>query len=154
MSVQAVSAKLFSEKGLIGNYPRWKRSNTPSAYTRTGLPTGGGFVLYPTGSVNFPIGGGAIACVLSSSASFEPLFRPLLPTRLAISVLASVVSDGSPGSCTFVDPLGILSWVDDRNRFAGGFESIELPFLELRMPDSGAVDSPSSPDASRDDGCN
>jgi hypothetical protein len=99
------------------------------------------------------MGGGAIAWVLSSSASFELLLRPLLPTRLAISVLASVVSEGSPGSSKLVDPLETLSWIDERSRLAGGFESIELLFLVLRMPDSAAVVSPSSPDASRDDGC-
>ena len=42
----------------------------------------------------------------------------------------------------------------DRNLFAGGFESIELPFLWLAPVDSGAVDSPSSPEASREEGCN
>ena len=32
--------------------------------------------------------------------------------------------------------------------------SMELPFLWLTPVDSGAVDSPSSPEASRDEGCN
>jgi hypothetical protein len=27
-----------------GTYPRWNKSNTPSAYTLTGRPAGGGFV--------------------------------------------------------------------------------------------------------------
>ena len=77
------------------------------------------------------------------------LFRPLRPILFAISVLPSVVSEGSPGS----DPLGILSPVDERNRFEGGLDaSIELPFLCFKL-DSGAVDSPSSAEASRDDVC-
>lgn len=105
--------------------------------------------MYPTGSVNLPMGGGAIICVFSSFSS-EMLFRPFFVTRFAISALPSVVSEGSPGSC---DPLGIFSWVDERNRFAGGLDaSIELPFLCFKLG-SGAVDSPSSPDASRDEFC-
>jgi len=134
-------------------------SKTPSAYILTGLPTGGGFVLYPTGWTISPIGGGAMETVFSFSAdgswSFEMLFRPFRPMRFAISVLPSVVSDGSPGSSALSFPLGIFSWVPDRNRFAGGLvESIEFVFLWFKLADSGAVDSPSSPDASRDDGCN
>jgi hypothetical protein len=66
-----------------------------------------------------------------------------------------VVSDGSPGSWTLSDPFVIFSCVLDRNLFAGGLvESIEFPFLWLMPVDSGAVDSPSSPEASRDEGCN
>jgi hypothetical protein len=104
--------------------------------------------LYPTGSVNCPTGGGAIVCGFSSS-TFEVFFRPFRPIRFAISVLASVVSEGSPGS----DPFGILSPMDERNRFEGGFDaSIELPFLCFKV-DSGAVDEPSSPEASLDDVC-
>lgn len=75
--------------------------------------------------------------------------------RVAISVLPSVVSDGSPGSWGLSDPFVIFSCVLDRNLFAGGLvESIEFPFLWPRPVDSGAVDSPSSPEASREDGCN
>ncbi len=51
-------------------------------------------------------------------------FRPLRAKRLAISVLPSVVSDGSPGSCAFPAPFVTFSCVDDRNLFGGG-----LPFL-------------------------
>jgi hypothetical protein len=70
-------------------------------------------------------------------------------------VLASVVSEGSPGSRMFSEPLDSLSCVDDRNLLAGGLpESRRPPFLWVKLPDSGAVDSPSSPDASRDDACN
>lgn len=87
--------------------------------------------------MSLPIGGGAIDCgnLSSSSSSLPFLFR----TRFSISSDASVLSDGSPGS-----PFGmiIFSCVDDRSRLAG--------FLTV---DSGAVDSPSSPDASRDDAC-
>jgi len=71
--------------------------------------------------------------------------------RLAMSVLPSVVSDGSPGS-----PFAAFSeFVDDLRRLLGGFvASSELAdFLCLELLDSGAVDSPSSPDASREDGC-
>jgi len=82
------------------------------------------------------------------------LFRDFRGTRLAISVLPSVVSDGSPGSWILLDPFVIFSCVLDRNLFAGGFESIELPFLWPAPVDSGAVDSPSSPEASREEGCN
>jgi len=82
------------------------------------------------------------------------LFRGFRPTRFAISVLPSVVSDGSPGSWTLSDPFVIFSCVLDRNLFAGGLESIEFPFLWPTPVDSGAVDSPSSPEASRDEGCN
>ena len=137
------------------NYPRWNRSKTPSAYTRTGLPTGGGLVLKPTGCVSLPIGGGAIDCNFSSPASLELLFRPFRAIRSAISVLASVVSEGSSGTCTFSEPFEPLSCVDGRNLLAGGsLESRRLPFFWPKMPDSGAVDSPSSPDASRDEACN
>lgn len=98
------------------------------------------------------MGGGAMVSGKFSSASLEVLLRPLRPTRLAMSVLPSVVSDGSPGSCKLVIPLGVFSFVEDRSLFAGGFPpSAPLCFLWLKLPDSGAVDSPSA-DASRDDG--
>ena len=85
--------------------------------------------------------------------------------RLAISILASVVSEGSPGSsCCMLDIgmplLGPFSAaVLDRvlGRFAGGFvESIDaVVFLCLLFGDGCAPDSspPSSPEASREEGC-
>lgn len=86
-------------------------------------------------------------CVLSSSV-VAMLLRPFLETRFSISTLPSVVSDGSPGSLVS-DPFA----VDERNLFAGGLDaSIELPFLCFKV--GSAADSPSSPEASRDDGCN
>jgi hypothetical protein len=51
------------------------------------------------------------------------------------------------------DPFVIFSCVLDRILFAGGFGSYELPFLWPAPMDSGAVDSPSSPEASREEGC-
>jgi hypothetical protein len=95
--------------------------------------------------------------VLAPSSSLGPLLLPLrfLAATHAMSTLASVVSDGSPGSCVAPTPFTTFSPLDERRRFEGGFvESIELPaFLCLRLVDSGAVVSPSSPDASRDDAC-
>jgi hypothetical protein len=101
------------------------------------------------------MGGGAMPCVFSSSALFEILFLAFRPTRLAISVLPSVVSDGSPGSCTLASPLGLFSFVEERSRFAAGGLPVSktLFFLLPRWLLSGAVDSPSSPEASRDEGC-
>jgi len=64
--------------------------------------------------------------------------------RSAISVLPSVVSEGSSRSCLLASPLSVFSLLDDLMRFAGG-----LP--PVKAPDSGAV---FSSDASRDDGCN
>lgn len=91
--------------------------------------------------------------------------------RLAMSVLASVVSDGSPGSSLLI--LGILdaAWAlvcsaevtldRVRGRLAGGTidESVDaIPFLCLPMVAAvgvkgAAESSASSPEASRDDGC-
>lgn len=76
-----------------------------------------------------------------------------------MSLLATVVSEGSPGS-SFAAPLavGTLPSPEDlRTRFGGGTEpaaSIEDCFLGLFDGAAGLVDSSaSSPDASRDDGC-
>lgn len=94
-------------------------------------------------------------CNFSSLASLELLFRPFRAIRSAISVLASVVSEGSPGSCKFSESFDTLSCVDARNLLEGGsLESTWLPFFWPNLPDSGAVDSPSSPDASREEACN
>ena len=75
-----------------------------------------------------------------------------------MSLLATVVSEGSPGS-SFAAPLavGTLPSPEDlRTRFGGGTVpavSIELCFLDLFDGTAGPVDSSaSSPDASRDDG--
>lgn len=76
-------------------------------------------VLNPTGCVNSPIIGGAMACVFSSSPSLERLFRPFCLSRFVMSVLASVVSDGSPESGAFSEPLDGLSCVDDRSLLGG-----------------------------------
>lgn len=64
-----------------------------------------------------------------------------------MSVLPSVLSEGSPGS-----PFGIFSCIEDRSLFAAGGLSVEATFLCLVVL-SGAVDSPSSPDASLDEAC-
>lgn len=86
-------------------------------------------------------------------AAALPLRVLLLETRSAMSTLASVVSLGSPGSteasAALSDELLLPRW-----RLLGG--CCELLESALRWPcegapeDSGAVVSPSSPDASRD----
>lgn len=93
---------------------------------------------------------------LSSSVSLPRLVL-FLATRSAISVLPSVVSEGSPGSfrssAPFAEDLSVL--VEDLILLLGGaFGSVELGvFLCFIATVSGAVDSPSSPEASRDDAC-
>lgn len=153
-------------------YPRWNRSNTPSAYTLTGLPAGGGFVLYPAGCVSLPIGGGAIvaeplpplpaalllALALLLSLAAEDFRLPLRATLSAMSTLASVVSLGSPGSTTWGE--ATAGWSElARWRLLGGWllppaaESVFLwvaAAVPVVRPDSGAVVSPSSAEASRD----
>ena len=145
-------------------HPKWNRSKTPSAYTLTGLPTGGGFVLYPAGSDKVPIGGGGIArfsVPFSFSLVISEGFLPLRPTLSAISTLASVVSLGSPGSAA--DWLLASAMALARSELArcllGGWAdrddevALSSCFRFWSLPDSGAVVSPSSPEASRDDGC-
>jgi hypothetical protein len=117
--------------------------------------------LYPTGCVNFPIGGGAIAVdfPLLTLPLLSPLSTtgrrnalPLRPTRSAMSTLASVVSLGSPGSTAVAGMIFEL----ERWRLEGGWtadaeESIFLwPGRVVVVADSGAVVSPSSAEASRD----
>ena len=84
--------------------------------------------------------------------------------RLAMSVLASVVSDGSPGSSFWMLGTGAplivgfsLTAADRvRARFEGGLAEstdVAVVFLCLEL-EVGAVDSSaSSPDASREEGC-
>lgn len=121
-------------------------------------------VWYPTGSCSPAFGGSFIA--ISPLVSPLPLLvepRWLLRLeRVSISALASVVSDGSPGSSKFMaggSPL--LLWVAAsaaaafdrvRGRLAGGlFESIELVALRCLVLLAGEV-ATSSPEASREDG--
>lgn len=129
--------------------------------------------MYPTGWVSLPIGGGAIAAVVLLLVMLLPLalaspplldvnFRlPLRVTRSAISTLASVVSLGSPGSRAWVWwPIALAavelggSWSElARWRLLGCAledESVFLWALAAVRLDSGAVVSPSSPEASRD----
>jgi len=84
------------------------------------------------------------------SALVETDFRlPLRVTRSAMSTLASVVSLGSPGSRA----CGTAIWSElERWRLLGWAALVESVFLwvpPVRL-DSGAVVSPSSPEASRD----
>lgn len=89
------------------------------------------------------------AALLAAALPLRVLF---LETRSAMSTLASVVSLGSPGSTEASASLSELLF--PRWRLLGG--CCELPESVLRWPcegapeDSGAVVSPSSPDASRD----
>lgn len=97
----------------------------------------------------------------SSSLTFA---RGLLNVeRFAISVLASVVSEGSPGSSFWMlgmaAPLPVIALsavtVDRvRGRFAGGWAvSIEVAAFLCLEPEGGPVTSVvSSPEASRDEG--
>ena len=90
------------------------------------------------------MGGGAIDFVFSSSSSSSPSLESFRPeTRCAISALASVVSDGSPGSSPFV----IFSPFADRSRLEAGL-SVELLLGAFAERDSSTEDS--SPDASRE----
>jgi hypothetical protein len=96
---------------------------------------------------------------ICSSLSVLDEVLPLRFERFAIFVLASVLSEGSPGSSFVI--LGIAAsllavapeWV--RGRFAGGFEvSIEAGTFLCLWVGVCTVESPaSSPEASRDDGC-
>lgn len=96
------------------------------------------------------MGGGAIfslpvaaTALLTAARPRSPLLR-WEPTRSAMSTLASVVSLGSPGSA--------LTWsLDDED----GASPVAAAVLRCRLArvDSGAVVSPSSPEASRDSVC-
>lgn len=109
-----------------------------------------------------PLPGGGIA---SESASFvcEPF---LFLLRVAMSMLASVVSLGSPGSCLSVEgsltpPSADDSWftlgaVRVLGLLLGGLvESTEVEAFLCFVPLAAVVvlSSASSPEASRDDGC-
>jgi len=87
--------------------------------------------------------------------------------RFSMSMLASVVSDGSPGSSLAIEgpsatPLPVVAWLSVmtpervRARFVGGtLLAASIDFLCLPGNTSGTADSsPSSPEASRDEGCN
>ena len=99
---------------------------------------------YPTGSCKPPFPGGGIALAssfaLCSSLPLEA--RAFVLDRWAISVLASVVSEGSPGSSFWMlgitEPLALaLSPAAEervRGRFGGGlFTSKVLDFLCLEL---------------------
>ena len=88
----------------------------------------------PAGGVSFPMGGGG----MWSCFPFSSLFL-FLPTRSAMSTLASVVSLGSPGSMTGMG--------------SGGRVALEPARCLLGGCGSGAVVSPSETEASRDEGC-
>lgn len=89
----------------------------------------------------------------SSSTSLDTLFRALRPTLSAMSTLASVVSLGSPGSATLL----LLPLSRTRSELARclllGFKLVPLVVRLVCRDDSGAVVSPSSPEASREDVC-
>ena len=113
---------------------------------------------YPTGSCKPPLEGGGIALLSSISPSCCSLVEELLPflfDLVAISILASVVSDGSPGS-PFAAAFSPAVLARVRGRFTGVLvdESTEAEdFLCLMILLTCAAESPaSSPDASRDDG--
>ena len=109
-----------------------------------------------------PIGGGAIAAELLPLVLPSPILAdtdlrlPLRDTRSAISTLASVVSLGSPGSAAWAPITAAASaaagWSElARWRLLGGWLlAAELGLWAAVRLDSGAVVSPSSPDASRD----
>ncbi len=88
-------------------------------------------------------------------------FLPLRETRSAMSMLASVVSLGSPGSAMW----STCAWACSRTEAAearselarwrlAGLEPVAVSDLRcVSLPVSGAVVSPSSPEASREEGC-
>jgi hypothetical protein len=103
-------------------------------------------------AVDFPVEAEALlSLLLSLDTTGLRNVLPLRPTRSAISMLASVVSLGSPGSVAVA-----AAWLElARWRLGGGWVPLaeESDFLwpEPRgIVDSGAVVSPSSAEASRD----
>lgn len=116
---------------------------------------------YPAGSWSPAFLGGGMARP-SSILALVPGVLSLRLVRVAMSVLASVVSDGSPGSSLSI--LGPMISPDKGSaaalervlgRFAGGLaDSIDSEaFLCLRLVVNCAVESSaSSPEASRDEG--
>lgn len=86
--------------------------------------------------------------------SFPPLredLRPLRPTRASMSTLASVVSLGSPGSATFSAETSAERPELLRNLL--GFGPLPALLRSCRRLGSGPAVSPSSLEASRDEGC-
>ena len=127
--------------------------------------------MYPAGS-RICLGGGFISPSFSLTVVLDAvvLCDPRLLDRFSISALASVVSDGSPGSSLLIDgaavgmPLcavlvKVVSPVRVLARFTDGApeEAVSAKaedFLFFPADVSPTVDSsPSSPDASREDGC-
>src|SRR5262249_21178163 len=122
-------------------HPRWNKSNTPSAYTRTARPAGGALVRYPAGCVSLPIGGGGMLFLspLSPPSLLLVVLRLFRATRSAMSTLASVVSLGSPGSKAWSTTVAVRSELA-RWRLVGGCEVLALSVLRWPSgppPDSG-----------------
>lgn len=140
-------------------YPRWNKSNTPSAYTLTDLPSGGGLVLNPTGSTNPALGGASILIVPASP--FSPLPVPTFFFSFFSASSPSAPSSSTSISSSSTDPpsveiLGVRVEALDpaRVRLDGACISsrdVEASFLVLTSDRIGSAVS--SPEASREEGC-